>query len=63
MDMLRCSPAEHELSTRENDGADHHGRETALGDGAVASGVVRLVVEELVVDVCAAADHGAEEDA
>lgn len=63
MNILRRSPTEHELPTREDDRANHHRRQTALRNGAIASGAVRLVVQKLVIHVRAAADHGTEEDA
>ena len=55
-------PSKHELACGEEDGAEHHGRETGLGDGAVVRRVVGAVVEELVIGVDYAAEDGAEED-
>ncbi|KAG8413361.1 hypothetical protein J3458_012930 [Metarhizium acridum] len=56
-------PSEQELAGAEEHGAQHHGRQPLLGDGAVAGGVVGAVVQGLVVDVEGAAEHGADQDA
>lgn len=52
-------PSEEEEATGEDDGAEHHGRQTGFGDGKVVVCLEAFDVEVLVAEV----DDGAEEDA
>lgn len=59
VDVFRARPAEHEHACGEEDGAQHHGRESCFGHGAV---VVRFEAAD-VVTLVAEVDGRADEDA
>lgn len=61
MDIFRAGPAEDEQAGGEEDGSDHHGRETGLGDGEVVVGFEALDVEPLIEKIEGCAEENADE--